>query len=616
MADFNIKAYYRNLARVFSAGPSVPQRIANKMVDKNEFIKSPGQPGGGISHTTFNDYTLYANQASNSNRMSRYGEYTSMETMAEIASTLDIFAEETCTKGEFGEVLKIESPNSLVKERLTDLFYDTLNIEFNCTPWVRSLCKYGDLFLKLDHHPNYGITSASPLPINEITREEGFDKEHPNRYQFKWQNRQNMVIEPWQVAHFRLLGNDHYLPYGMSVLEPARRAWRQLTLMEDAVMVYRIVRSPERRVFYIDVGNIAPNDVAAFMEQTKNALKRNQIVDPSSGQVDQRYNPMSVADDFFLAVRGNESATKIDTLPGGQFVSDVDDLLYIQNKLFAALKVPKSYLGYEGDVGGKSVLSNQDVRFARSIQHIQRVFLAELEKIAMIHLYSVGYRDQELKNFSLRMANPSTINEIQRLEVWRTKFEVASVATGQDGVLDKDFIYRHIFGLNAAEIESIEEGRRKDRVLQLELEALGTEPVAAEAEAANDEVQNNAEPGSIENTTEPMDDNGVGEGRDPNKQVAIPNALKGRIKKRRKSALPQSTLKQIYNLKKNGMDPEKDLQVLRRHATAPFGESSDGENNADQVFDSRVRMLSDHSETLAALERNQSAYSSKKKVLK
>ncbi|KKQ98803.1 MAG: hypothetical protein UT24_C0036G0001, partial [Candidatus Woesebacteria bacterium GW2011_GWB1_39_12] len=330
-----------------------------------------------------------------------YSDYNEMESMAEINSAMNLYAEEVCSKGEHGEILKIDSSNVQIREALNVLFYDVLNIEFNAFSWVRNLCKYGDQFLLVDHHPDYGVLNVLPMPVNEIEREEGYDKNDPMAYRYRWITQGNRVLERWQVIHFRLLANDNFLPYGSSILEPARRVWRQLILMEDAIMVYRIVRSPERRVFKIGVGNIAPQDVPAYMEKAKTQLKRNQIVDTTTGRVDLRYNPMSTDEDYFIPVRGEGDGTTIDTLAGGQFTGDIDDLIYIQNKLFAALKVPKSYLGYEGDINAKSTLSQEDVRFARTIQHIQRIFIQELNKIAIIHLYSMGFKGEDVVNFEI-----------------------------------------------------------------------------------------------------------------------------------------------------------------------------------------------------------------------
>lgn len=346
-----------------------------------------------------------------------------------------------------------------------------------------SNCKYGDNILFIDANETNGVLNLYPIPINEIEREEGFDKNDPLAVRFRWLTQGNKIIENWQVLHFRLLGNDNFLPYGSSIIEAARRIWRQLILIEDAMLVYRIVRSPERRVFKVEVGNIPPGEVEQYMEQTKNRLRRNQIVDPNTGRVDLRYNPLSVDEDYFIPVRG-EKSSDISTLAGGQFTGDIEDVQYIQSKLFAALKVPKAYLGYEAELGSKATLAQQDVRFARTIGRIQKIVVSELNKLAIIHLYLLGYEGEDLANFSIELACPSTIAEQQKLELWRTRFEIAGSA--QEGMVDRAFIYKNIFGLGDDAVEEIKEGKRFDKLEDITLEGM-TAPPADDAGATGAE---------------------------------------------------------------------------------------------------------------------------------
>ena len=255
-----------------------------------------------------------------------------------------------------------------------------------------------------------------------------------------------MNLENWQVSHFRILGNDKYAPYGTSVLEPARRIWRQLTLIEDAMMAYRIVRSPERRVFYIDVGNIAPQDVEQYMQKVMTQMKRNQVVDSSTGRVDLRYNPMSIDEDYFVPTRG-QSSSRIESLPGGTYTGDIDDVKYLRDKLFAALKIPQSYLSRgEGGEEDKATLAQKDIRFARTVQRLQRVVISELEKIGIVHLYTLGYRGEDLLGFKLGLNNPSRIAELQELEHWRTKFDIAGAAT--EGFFSKRWVAVNLLGMS------------------------------------------------------------------------------------------------------------------------------------------------------------------------
>ncbi len=396
-------------------------------------------------------------------------DYTEMCYMPEIASGLDIYADEICARDEQGRMLRITSKNDDIKQILETLFYDIIDIEFNIWSWVRNLCKNGDLALFVDATEGNGILNLLPIPINEIEREEGFDKDDPFAIRYRWLTQGNTILENWQVIHFRLLGDDGFLPYGYSILEPARRIWRQLVLIEDAMLVYRIVRSPERRVFKVPVGSISSEEVPRFMEEFITSMKRNQIIDHTTGRVDLRYNAMSVDEDYFFPYRGEVGPT-VESLPGGQFTGDIDDVQYIQNKLFAALKIPKAYLGYDGDVGSKATLAQEDVRFAKTIERIQKIVVAELNKIAIVHLFLMGYTGDDLVNFKIDLAAPSTIAEQQKLELWRMRFEVAGMA--QEGMFDKDTVRERIFGLNPEEIQRIKERIKLDKLEEMALQSI------------------------------------------------------------------------------------------------------------------------------------------------
>ncbi len=340
------------------------------------------------------------------------------------------------------------------------------------------MCKFGDMFLYLDIDPEMGIKNVIGLPSPEIERLEGQDKTNPSYVQFQW-NSGGVTFENWQIAHFRILGQDKYSPYGTSVLEPARRIWRQLNLLEDAMMAYRIVRAPDRRVFYIDVGNIDPDDVEQFMLRIQNQMKRNMIVDPTTGRVDLRYNPMSIDEDYFVPTRG-QSNTRIDTLAGGSFVGDIDDVKYLRDKLFSALKIPQAYLTRdEKGAEDKTTLAQKDVRFARTIQRLQRAVISELEKIGIIHLFTLGYRNEDLLSFELSLNNPSKIAELQELEHWKTKFDVASQA--KEGFFSKRWIAENIFNLSEQDYRRIQRELYTDKQFDNSLEALG----AAEAGGAD-----------------------------------------------------------------------------------------------------------------------------------
>ena len=458
---------FQRLTKLFRSGPSVKRKVKN-------YSKSDKKASSAVelfkkSHSDVYNSTLSA--YGTFDRMARYSDFSEMESTPEIASALDIYAEETCSADAEGRVLHIHSNNRKVKELLETLFYDTLNVNFNMVMWTRNLCKYGDFFLFNDVSPEYGVINAYPIPITEVEREEAFDKDDPSAVRFRWITQGNTLLENWQISHFRLLGNDAFLPYGSSVLEAARRIWRQLILIEDAMMVYRVIRSPERRVFYIDVGNVPPEDVASYVEQAKNSLKTNKVSGQMQGNVDLRYNPMAVDEDYFIPVRGGDSGTRIDSLSGGQNTSAIEDVEYIQKKLFAALKIPKAYLGYDEEVGSKATLAQEDIRFSRSIARIQKTIIAELNKLAMIHLYAHGFDGEDLLDFSLALSNPSSLAQQQKLSLVEQKFSIAGAAP--EGMVSKTWIYQNIFGFNRDTIEQIHTDLIREKLEAAEVEGAG-----------------------------------------------------------------------------------------------------------------------------------------------
>jgi hypothetical protein len=462
------KNLFQKLTRLFRTGPVVKRKIKTA---KTGGSKSTAADLFKRAHSDIYNSTLSA--YGSFDRMARYSDFSEMEATPELASALDIYSEETVSSDEHGRCLHIYSDDSQKQELLSTLFHDTINVEFNLVMWVRNLVKYGDFFLFNDVHPEYGVINAYPIPITEIEREEGFDPDNPAAVRFRWITQGNAILENWQVSHFRLLANDAFLPYGTSVLESARRIWRQLILIEDAMLVYRIIRAPERRVFYIDVGNVPPEDVSNYVEQAKSALKKSVVTSSQSGQSDLRYNPMAVDEDYYIPVRGGDSGTRIDTLAGGQNATAIEDVEYIQKKLFAALKIPKAYLGYDEDIGSKATLAQEDIRFSRSVQRIQKTVISELNKLAMVHLYSHGYDGEELLDFELRLSNPSSVAQLQKLELISTRFDIAGKVP--EGMLDKTWVRKNVLGLTDDQIEGVLEGLKKDKDDDAELESSGGE---------------------------------------------------------------------------------------------------------------------------------------------
>ena len=473
---------FKRLTRLFS-GPIINYRTQNTRQLRRRRLDKYAQTfkdvaGQKFERTGYNPLENFSNyNMSTQSRLVRYADFDQMEYTPELASALDIFADEMTTFNVYNRMLKIHCHDEEIKHILETLYYKVLNIEFNLFGWARTMCKYGDFYLYMDIDSTIGVKNVIGLPSREVERIEGEDKQNPNYVQFQW-NSAGVTFENWQVAHFRILGNDKFAPYGTSVLDPARRIWRQLTLLEDAMMAYRIVRSPERKVFKVDVGNIPAQDVENFMQRFITSMKRNQVVDPDTGRVDLRYNPMSVEEDYFIPVRGGVSTT-IESLPGGQFTGDIDDVKYMRDKMFSALKIPQSYLiRGEGGEEEKGALAQKDIRFARTVQRLQRSIISELEKIATIHLYVLGYRGDDLINFKLKLNNPSKISELQELETWNTKFSVASAAT--EGYFSKRWIAENIFDVSEDEFLRNQREIFYDRQIATALEQVAEEAAAGD----------------------------------------------------------------------------------------------------------------------------------------
>ena len=437
-------------------------------------------------------------------RTQLYSDYEAMDTDAIIASALDILADESTLKNAMGEVLQIKSSDETLQKILYNLFYDILNIEFNLWMWIRQMCKYGDFFLKLEIAEKFGVYNVIPYTAYNIIREEKINEQNNSQVEVKFKfdpdglsgggeyggyfgglqsvskSTQSRAIyfDNYEIAHFRLLSDVNYLPYGRSYIEPARKLFKQYILMEDAMLVHRIVRAPEKRIFYVDIGNIPPAEVENFMQKTISQMKRTPYVDQQTGDYNLKYNMQNMLEDFYLPVRGGESSTKIETTQGLQY-DGIQDVEYLRDKLFAALKIPKAFLGYDENTDGKATLAAEDIRFARTIERIQRIILSELYKIAVVHLYTQGYDGDDLVNFELNLTTPSIIYDQERVALMKEKMDLAAQMM-ETKLFPTDFIYDHLFHFSEDEYHEFrdlvrEDAKRTFRNAQIEAE--GNDPV-------------------------------------------------------------------------------------------------------------------------------------------
>ena len=437
-----IRAYGKDRLRVVDTNrlQSVGNLNQTKVADR--YTRLHGANKHRVGGMGGYDSNYYMHQ----NRMQLYADYEMMDRDPIISSALDIYSDESTLADQFGEILTIRTENSRVQKILYNLFYDILNIEFNLWTWIRNMTKYGDFFLKLDIAEEIGIINARPFSSYEIERWEEFD-EATGEYDIKFKHvaNQHDQYDVFEIAHFRMLSDSNFLPYGRSMLEGARKEFQKLMMLEDAMLIHRIMRAPEKRIFKIDIGNIPPNEVDTFMEQIITKMKKIPYIDPKTGNYDLKFNINNMLEDYYLPVRGGQSSTSIDTLPGMTFTG-LDDIEYVKHKMMAALKIPKPFLGYDEGVEGKSTLASMDIRFARTIERIQKIVVSELAKIAIVHLYAQGFEGEELVGFELELTAPSIIYDQQKVALMTEKVNLANTMKDMKLVSDR-YIYEYIFNM-------------------------------------------------------------------------------------------------------------------------------------------------------------------------
>jgi hypothetical protein len=429
-----------------------------KVTDRYARMYNSNKYSGGANGGYDTNYNL------NQNRIQLYTDYEMMDKDPIISSALDIYSDESTLADQFGDILTIKTSKTQIQKILYNLFYDVLNIDFNLWTWIRNMTKYGDFFLKLDIAENVGILNARPFSSYEIERFEEYSEDTGEyKITFKHPSAQNLPYDVFEIAHFRMLSDSNFLPYGRSMLEGARKEFQKLMMLEDAMLIHRIMRAPEKRVFKIDIGNIPPNEVDTFMEQIITKMKKIPHIDSQTGNYNLKFNLNNMLEDYYLPVRGGQSSTAIDTLPGMTFTG-IEDIDYVKHKMMAALKIPKPFLGYSEGVEGKTTLASMDIRFARTIERIQKIVVSELTKIAIVHLYAQGFEGEDLVGFELQLTSPSIIYDQQKVALMNEKITLANAMKDSKLVSDR-YIYEYIF--NMSEEQWLQE--RNDVVEDLKL---------------------------------------------------------------------------------------------------------------------------------------------------
>lgn len=461
-----------------------------------------------------------------------YRDADLMDSYPEIGAALDLCSEE-CVQpnpNNGGQIVNVTSKSDRIRSILEDLFVNRLNLQVSAQMVIRAMCKYGNQFMLLDIDKDLGVKGWRQLPVGEVERiENGIVNPYggassvgmatgvgtkDTSTKFMWTSESGGDLVPfrnWQIAHFRLLHNSMFLPYGVSMLSAARRHFRMLALMEDMMLIYRLERSMERRVYKIYVGALDDDDIPAYVEEIANQFKRTPIVDPMTGQLDLRKNILCATDDIFIPTRDSSLPNPIDTLSGAKNLEAIDDIKYIQKKVCAALRIPQSFLNFEEATGDGKNLALMDVRFARTINRFQQAFLMELTKIATIHLYLLGF-EEDLTNFNLSMNNPSTQAEQLELENLQKKISIMRDAVSDPGngipVMSAQEAWKRILKLSDNEIKEMLEQIRLEKALAAEYEK--TSQIIKRSGIFDSVDRIYGEPGA-----EYLDDNGGGNPNEP-----------------------------------------------------------------------------------------------------
>ena len=416
----------------------------------------------------------------NKNRFSLYQVYENMDEDATISSALDIYADEIVNTNENGEMLTITSDDELIKEALVILFNNTLQLNLNLWGWARGTVKYGDQMVLLDIQKDYGVVGYKTVNCYYLERK---FNEKTNRYYYVKTNKSSSfnkdeeeeVIENYNVLHFKLYGDNSFFPYGKSILYGAKKHFEALSMMEDALLISRLTRAPEKRVFKIDVGNLKPAEAEAYVNRVKNQIRKVPLIDPKTGNYNLKFNMINMLEDFFVTKRGDKYSTEIDTLPG-LTTGDIEDLEYFRNKVLSSFKIPGEYLSFSDGATDSPSLSSKDGRFAKTIERIQNSgILPELYSIAYVHLYALGFSEDDILNFKLSLNSGSILREMEKMELISQRFSLIRDIQ-ESKMFDNNWIYENIFdNLSEEQIDEMLEGIAFDKRMLNMFEQLESE---------------------------------------------------------------------------------------------------------------------------------------------
>ena len=448
------------------------------------------------------------------NRVQRYGQYDQMDLDSEVNAALDIIAEfstlaDEQTKLPFNFEFTeepTESENDVLQRTLRQ--WCSIN-EMNKRIFriFRNAIKYGDQVFVRDPE-TYKLFWVNPAKVDKVIVNEGKGKKveayyikdldinleamnitadankltqtgsagmgmpnlNANTTQgytggsaggSRFANDQTSTpIDAQHVIHISLSeGIDSFWPFGNSILEPIFKVYKQKELLEDAILIYRVQRAPERRVFYIDVGNMPTHKARAHLERIKNEIHQRRIPSKTGGGqdiTDSAYNPLSIMEDYFFAQTAEGRGSKVETLPGGENLGQIDDLRYFNDKLLRGLRVPPSYLGGIEDGGsafndgrvGTAMIA--EFRFGKFCERLQALIVEQMDREFKMFCKNRGVM-VESSRFSLKFNPPQSFGKYRQAEADQVAMNVFTSIEGAD-YISKRFALQRFLGLSEAEI--------------------------------------------------------------------------------------------------------------------------------------------------------------------
>ena len=419
----------------------------------------------GSDMNIFFDETEFGEGGDLANRKNGYQTYKEMDGMEFIHRGIEIISDDSSQPNDTGDVMKFFSDDEEIKNVLDDLFVKKLDMNNELWTIFYETVKMGDNFYEIipdDYKKPKEIKRIRYLEPDKMERVEKDGKLSHFSYKVnkkeKGNNKANEIAEyklfPWQIIHFKI-DNKSHAPYGGSLLEAGVRTYRRLVMLEDLMLVYRISRAPERRVFYIDVGNLNAVEAKRFLTRMKNAYRSQSFID-ENGNINKKANVMSITSDIFVPVREGQTGTRIETLQGGSSMgaSGSEDplLTYFKNKILKTMNIPPSYMGEAANL--ERSLSTIDQKFGRFIERVQSQIIQGLNKIAALELFFKGYKKEDLSNFKIELTPPSNVKEITEIELINQRMALIA-AIQQLNLFPNEWILKNILKMSDKEIADV-----------------------------------------------------------------------------------------------------------------------------------------------------------------